>query len=456
MKSFYLAFILALFFSSCQEEKIVFVADHYGNCEEQCLLIRENKDASWDNFSGKIDGFKYEEGYSYQLKVLISKNKKGKGDDNDEFTYKLVKIISKIKTEEASSANIDDGKKWYVKQLAGFENTTDRTPFFTIKSGNINGNSGCNTFGGNLLLNDKGLFSVGRLRMTKMYCEKYMKLEIEFSQSLSKANLYTLANDELKVFDENEQLLFLATQKEPDVTIENTWYVTSIKGFHNKTYKTPHFTIKENQISGNNGCNSFGGSFLTDKNKKFETGLLRVTKMYCQETAELEKNFHRALSTIVSYKITEGALFLLDKSNYVVISATTDKSIITDFTTKYEPFIIEYNTFSEENTSIRNKITENKNLLEFYDSKPIKTDVQEKTLSKSELLFFKEELSKIDANSLESIKAPSIKHQTGEVAGATLIISFKGKTYRVPTFDHGNPPVEIKTIVEKIMELRLE
>ncbi len=55
---------------------------------------------------------------------------------------------------------------------------------------------------------------------------------------------------------------------------------------------------------------------------------------------------------------------------------------------------------------------------------------------------------------IENLVPPSTKHKNDAAAGATLIVSFEGKSYRVPTFDHGNPPQSIQKIVDRIMKLR--
>jgi len=443
MKTHLIVFVLATLFYSCQDEKIIFVADQFGSCEEACLQIRENENDDWINFSKNIEGFDYEQGYVYKLKVNIEK----KGSD---IAYTLLEVLSKSKTKQSSKLNISDSE-WTVTHIDGFENKTGKSPVFTIKNGNIQGNSGCNSFGGSFETDKKGMFNVGMLRMTKMYCEAYMDLENTFTSALSKATSFQIDGDLLHVLNSEGKAVFTATQKLKTKTISDKWYVSTIKGFNNTTGKSPYFTIKSNQISGDNGCNAFGGGIEIDTTDRFKVGLLRMTKRYCEEFAPLEKAFHDALRNVSSYEITDNTLFLLDESKYVLISATTNNNF--EETTSYIPYVIEYNTYSHD-LAIRNKVIEDKNVLYYHNLRPEKTDQQKVMLSKSELLFFKEALSEIDIKEIENLIPPSTKHQHDGAAGATLIVTFEGKTYRVPTFDHGNPPIEIKSIVEKIMALR--
>jgi len=64
-----------------------------------------------------------------------------------------------------------------------------------------------------------------------------------------------------------------------------------------------------------------------------------------------------------------------------------------------------------------------------------------------------EETAKLNLNGLETLAVPSKKHQFDGALAASLKIMADGKTYTTPTFDHGNPPAEIKALVEKIIEL---
>jgi len=57
-----------------------------------------------------------------------------------------------------------------------------------------------------------------------------------------------------------------------------------------------------------------------------------------------------------------------------------------------------------------------------------------------------------DAN-LQDIVPPSKKHQFDGALGATLQITHNDIVYSSSTFDHGNPPSEIKELVNKIIEL---
>ena len=60
---------------------------------------------------------------------------------------------------------------------------------------------------------------------------------------------------------------------------------------------------------------------------------------------------------------------------------------------------------------------------------------------------------KIDLAKLETFEAPTKKHQFDGALAATLKVIVDGKEYHTMTFDHGNPPVEVKELVTNITAL---
>ena len=59
-------------------------------------------------------------------------------------------------------------------------------------------------------------------------------------------------------------------------------------------------------------------------------------------------------------------------------------------------------------------------------------------------------LDSLDLDSINNLKAPSEKRLFDGAAHASLSIIYKGKTYKSPSFDHGNPPKAIAPLVKVI------
>ena len=66
--------------------------------------------------------------------------------------------------------------------------------------------------------------------------------------------------------------------------------------------------------------------------------------------------------------------------------------------------------------------------------------------------FYEKKVAK-NVQNLNTIEVPSKKHQFDGALAATLTIKSGDTAYTTPTFDHGNPPAEVKVLVDKIIEL---
>lgn len=77
----------------------------------------------------------------------------------------------------------------------------------------------------------------------------------------------------------------------------------------------------------------------------------------------------------------------------------------------------------------------------------------QKELSKSDWNSLLTLVSKVDVANIPNLKAPSEKRFYDGAMIAGLKIIYKDKTYETQNFDHGNPPAEIKDLVNKILEV---
>lgn len=57
-----------------------------------------------------------------------------------------------------------------------------------------------------------------------------------------------------------------------------------------------------------------------------------------------------------------------------------------------------------------------------------------------------------DPGNLSAIEAPSVKHQYDGALAAILAITVDDVVYQTPGFDHGNPPAEVKPLVDAIIK----
>lgn len=60
----------------------------------KCLLVRESADGEWAKFYDPIEGFQYEQGYLYELRVEVTKRAEPLADESS-LGYRLVRVVSK-------------------------------------------------------------------------------------------------------------------------------------------------------------------------------------------------------------------------------------------------------------------------------------------------------------------------------------------------------------------------
>ena len=98
------------------------------------------------------------------------------------------------------------------------------------------------------------------------------------------------------------------------VSIKGKWKVSKLIGIDSLT-KSPTLNIdlEAKKMSGNAGCNNYGGSFKTEGNElKFDTPF--ATKMYCSNM-KIEKAFFECLQNAAYYQIENGKLKLFSSEN---------------------------------------------------------------------------------------------------------------------------------------------
>lgn len=110
-----------------------------------------------------------------------------------------------------------------------------------------------------------------------------------------------------------------------------------------------------------------------------------------------------------------------------------------------EALSFEYNATSR---GIFQKITIDKNYITSISARGEKA--KEIPCPKKTWNALLDQLDSLDLNSIENLKAPSDKRLFDGAAHANLSISYEGKTYKSPSFDHGNPPKAIAALVKVI------
>ncbi|WP_298954135.1 META domain-containing protein [uncultured Nonlabens sp.] len=109
-----------------------------------------------------------------------------------------------------------------------------------------------------------------------------------------------------------------------DINAINGDYDITMVGSNDYTAHDVSMTIEmgqENKISGKSACNQYFGTFKNPEDNQVEMGMMAGTKMYCKETAAVEKDYLNHLSLVTAVNKTKTGLDLLNKDGEVIIVA---------------------------------------------------------------------------------------------------------------------------------------
>lgn len=191
-----------------EQLKTIFVADHLEDCtgvgKQQCMLIRESAEEQWTYLYQQIEGFNYEPGYLYQLKVEVSQVENPPADASS-LRYVLKEILSK---EPVQNTDVLQGS-WKVVQIDGLEDIEIHpTLEFNAEENRVSGFSGCNNYFAGYTLSGNDL-TIGHSGATRKMCPD-MSVEDAFLPLLSAVASYELDNKGLHLFDSSGKLIMLA------------------------------------------------------------------------------------------------------------------------------------------------------------------------------------------------------------------------------------------------------
>lgn len=116
---------------------------------------------------------------------------------------------------------------------------------------------------------------------------------------------------------------------------------------------------------------------------------------------------------------------------------------------KINEFAFEYEAISR---GFYQKIKVNKGTLFFSEDRTVKKSSPLKLNDKQWKKILKL-VDEIKLKNLSTLKAPSEKRKFDGAAHAKLKVLYKDDLYESSSFDHGNPPIEIKDLVEYIIKL---
>lgn len=287
----------------------------------ECLQVKEGSTKDWTYFYDSIEGFEYEPGFTYKLKVEKTNKSDNLPADASAYNYKLKKVLSKkkAKTSKVSqTTNLDIfNKKLVLTELNG-QKISNGSIYFEMNNTNktISGKSGVNRFNSTFEFKNNELIIKPGMSTLMAGDPKSMELENEFSKAIQSPFKVIQIGNEVKFTNVKtnkvEMIFNIPTTNDIWSFIDGKeWKLFMLENvgrdFGNASIK---FNVAENKVSGNNGCNRFFGNYKTTSDEiKFDR--LGTARMACkdEESKETEsKMMHYLNNSTLRFDVAEQTL----------------------------------------------------------------------------------------------------------------------------------------------------
>ncbi len=182
-----------------------------GSGNRHCLLVQKGdtiNPENWQLFYSKIEGFEFEPGYIYKLKVSEKQVKKEDVPaDASSIEYTLIKVLEKRQDMRLRINDI-----WVLEAVEGEAINPSRKGKiprieFNVAKMKIMGTDGCNNFIGSIKKLETKAIEFGPIAGTKKLCPS-MKIPDKFNSLLSKTAAYKIEKNKLALLDASGKVLF--------------------------------------------------------------------------------------------------------------------------------------------------------------------------------------------------------------------------------------------------------
>ena len=188
-------------------ESILWVNSFTVQCEGvapmTCLQVQESdapEQGKWRNFYSSIEGFTYEAGYLYKLRIRKEMLEDVPADASS-IRYVLVEVLEKTRDPKI---NIND--IWAVTHIRGEpvdahqQRQKDPLIEISLSAMRVMGNDGCNNFTGQIEEFDDGVIEFGPIATTRMMCPG-MTVPDRFNAAMQLVTNYRLEPGRLVLLD---------------------------------------------------------------------------------------------------------------------------------------------------------------------------------------------------------------------------------------------------------------
>ena len=179
----------------------------------ECLEVRKEGSDTWELFYSQIEGFQYEPGYLFRIRVQEEKlDPSLVPADASSIKYTLVSVEEKVPDPKLRINDI-----WMLREIEGRKVPEGvltgglQRPYieFHLADSRYMGTDGCNTFRGSIVSVGDRELRMGPAMSTRMSCGD-MNIPNTFMKLLSRVDAYETSEDTLILLEGNTELFKFA------------------------------------------------------------------------------------------------------------------------------------------------------------------------------------------------------------------------------------------------------
>ncbi len=306
------------------------LVDCVGIAPMKCLLVKENPEEDYKYFYSQIEGFEFEPGYEYELRVLVRPVENAPADASS-LQYTLRTVVSQEPVAAENGGISLEGPTWQLVSVADSSGALVAVPAgveatATFADGSVSGNSGCNNYGAAYTV-DGDRLSLVPGPMTMMACpDAQMTVEMQLMAAYGATASYTIADGQLSLHDANGNVAATFVVQEPAALMGVTWIATLYNngsGGAASILADTEITAlfgEDGSLSGSAGCNNYRSSF-TVEGDAITIAPAATTRKACPDPIMQQENeYLAALLTAATYTIQGDVLELRTADGALVAS----------------------------------------------------------------------------------------------------------------------------------------
>jgi len=184
--------------------------DCEGAGKQTCYEIQRGdtlRDEGWELFYGEIEGFEFEPGQLFHLRVEEKKlDPSMVPADGSNMKYTMVEFISRTPDVRMKLHNIYALESIKGERITVAPDLEQPSLEVNVTKGLVMGTDGCNSFNGTAVIGIGGNINIGPLAGTKKMC-KSSQLPQEYTKALAEVKEYALRNGKLFLSDAEGKIL---------------------------------------------------------------------------------------------------------------------------------------------------------------------------------------------------------------------------------------------------------